>query len=162
MADFEIHGLEGVLEKMRTLAPKLQKGAMQRSGTKAMKIVRDAARAGAARLDDPRTASNIAKNIITRNDARRGRVEGGVVTKVGVLGGAVSKTYTNNRRNRGGRAGKSYLVEAAETFHWRFLEFGTSRQRAQPFMRPALENNVERVTVAYATKLSAEIDKAIK
>ena len=63
------------------------------------------------------------------------------MTKVGVMGGARQKTYVDNRANRrAGRVGATYEVEDAETFHWRFLELGTRKMRARPFMRPALES----------------------
>jgi hypothetical protein len=46
VADFEIKGLDPVLAKLKALAdPKLQTKAVRSAGTKAMRIVRDAARA---------------------------------------------------------------------------------------------------------------------
>lgn len=143
MAEFKIQGLESALRKMRGLAPALKKKALRSAGTKAMRPVRDAARAGAKRIDDPASASNIAKNIVTRYDGKASRREGGSVTKVGVMGGA---------RPQKGRA---------DTGHWRLIEFGTSKMRAQPFMRQALANNVEKVTQVFVTSLDADIDKII-
>lgn len=162
MADNEWQGIDQAMRKLRTLGPKLTRAPMRRTGVKAMRPVRDAARAGAKKLDDPTTASNIAKNIVTRGGGRKAdRAERGVVTKVGVLGGA--KSYKNNRDNeRRGRAGKSYAIDDPETFHWRFLEFGTRHMRAQPFMRAALFQNVSLVTQIYASSLEAEIDKEVK
>lgn len=144
MADFKIEGLDKVLAKMQGLGPKLVKKGLRTAGTKAMRIVRDDARRMAKSFDDPESGSNIAKNIVTRYDARGSKRVGGAVTKVGVAGGA---------RPQKGRE---------DTGHWRFLEFGTENMRAQPFMRPALANNVEQVTTAYVAALDAEIDKALK
>lgn len=141
--EFEIQGLDAVLKKMRTLGPKLKKKGLRSAGTKAMKIVRDSARAKARALDDPATGSNIAKNIVTRYDAKGSKRVGGAVTKVGVQGGA---------RPRPGREDEG---------HWRLLEFGTSNMRAQPFMRQALEGNVQKVTDTYVASLNSEIDKII-
>lgn len=162
MADNEWKGLDEAMRKMRTLGPKLAQAPMRRTGTKAMKPVRDAARAGATRFDDPATASNIASKIVTRSGGRRAdRAERGVVTKVGVMGGA--KAYRDNSGNRRlGRVGQSYSVDDPNSFHWRFLEFGTRHMRAQPFMRPALEQNTSLVTQIYSASLSAEIDKEIR
>lgn len=141
---FKIEGdLPGILKKIRTLSPKLQKKGLRSAGTKAMKIVRDDARRGARELDDPQTGSNIAKNIVTRYDAKASKRVGGAVTKVGVQGGA--------RPRRG----------TEDTGHWRLLEFGTSQMRAQPFMRQALESNVQQVTDTYVKALNTEIDKII-
>lgn len=144
MAEFKIEGLDEVLRKMRGLAPKLLKKGLRSAGTKAMRIVRDDARRVARGFDDPASGSNIAKNIITRYDARGSKREGGAVTKVGVAGGA---------RPKPGRE---------DTGHWRLVEFGKEGVPARPFMRPALANNVEQVTTVYVQALDAEIDKALK
>lgn len=141
---FKIEGLDEAMRKLRALAPELQKRALRAAGTKAMRIVRDAARAGARQLDDPETASNIEKNIVTRYDGKASKLEGGSVTKVGIMGGARVRKGDN------------------DTGHWRFLEFGTSKMRAQPFMRQALADNVQPVTEMFANSLSAAIDKVIQ
>lgn len=161
MAKWE--GLEEAKAKMRGLVPALQRNGFRQAGTAAMRPVRDAARAGAARLDDPATAANISKNIITRNGSRKDeRKYGGdvVVTKVGVAGGA--KSYKDSRANqRKGRVGQSYAVDDPATFHWRFLELGTRFIAARPFMLPALESNADQVITTYAASLSPAIDKAV-
>lgn len=144
MAEFRIEGLDQVLAKMRGLAPKLIKKGLRSAGTKAMRIVRDDARRVARTFDDPETGANIAKNIITRYDARGSKREGGAVTKVGVAGGARPKKGTE------------------DTGHWRYLELGTEKIRATPFLRPALANNIEQVTQVYVAALNSEIDKAIE
>ena len=46
-------------------------------------------------------------------------------------------------------------------FYWRFLEFGTSRQPATPFLRPALSNNIDAITNKFSEVFSAEIDKEL-
>lgn len=144
MADqFKIQGLEGVLKKMKDLPIKLQKKGLRSAGTKAMRPVRDAARQGAMRFDDPATASNIAKNIVTRYDSKASKRVGGSVTKVGVMGGARPRKGTQ------------------DTGHWRHKEMGTSLMPAEPFMRPALANNVAKVTDIFVTELNKQIDKII-
>lgn len=165
MADNKWDGLDAALAKMRGLPDKMKRGAFRRAGTKAMRPVRDAARQGAARLDDPATASSIAKNIVTRAGSRKDeRKYGGnvVVTKVGVQGGAVSPYKDNRSNRRKGRVGSTYVKDDPATFHWRFLEFGTRFISATPFMRPALEGNTETVTAVYVSALGPEIDKALR
>lgn len=84
-------------------------------------------------MDDAGTDEAIWKNIAVANNARAGRKEGGIVMSVGVRGGA--KSYANNAENRRkGRAGKTNATGGSkanpggDTWYWRFLEFGTSRQ----------------------------------
>ncbi len=146
MSQFQIEGLDPVLAKLKALSSdKFRLKAVRAAGTKAMRIVRDAARTRAREFDDPKTPSNIAKNIQTRNDAKAGRREGGVVIKVGVVGGA--------RPQKGNK----------DTGHWRFIEFGVPDHgiAARPFMRPALEHNVDKVTETFVSSLNSEIDKIV-
>lgn len=143
MADFKIEGLDPVLAKMKGLTPALKKKALRSAGTKAMRIVRDTARRGAAALDDPKSPSNIAKNIVTRYDGKASKRVNGSVTKVGVAGGA--------RPRKGNQ----------DTGHWRLQEFGSINNPARPFMRPALANNVQKVTETLVQSLNSDIDKII-
>lgn len=159
--DYAIHGLDPVLKKMRGLAPALRKKALNAALRKAMAPVRKSAVDAAKRFDDPATAQSIPKEIVIRSNAKKARTIGSdaFLVQVGVRGGA--KSYVNNRANRRqGRVGKSY-EGGGNVFHWRFLEFGTANMRAQPFMRPALENNIQKVTGIFVTELSLAIDKII-
>ena len=161
MADFKITGADEALRKLRDLAPKLQKKALNAAMRKGMTIVKKSAVAGAKRFDDPATAQSIAKEIVVRSNAKRARRmgPGTFLVQVGVRGGA--KAYRDNRKNRAaGRVGKSY-EGGGNVYHWRFLEFGTSKMRAQPFMRPALEDNVDTVTNTVASELDKAIDKIV-
>lgn len=139
---FRIEGLDALHARLREVSATVAGKGARAAGTRAMRIVRDAARRRAATLDDPETASNIAKNIVTRVDNRAGKRIGGVVVKVGVIGG--------------GRLSK----DPANTGHFRFIEFGSSTVHAQPFMRPALSENIQAVTDTFVGELIPQIDKA--
>lgn len=146
MAEFHIKGLDPVLKKLKALGnQKAMLKSVRGAGTRAMRIVRDSARNRAKTFDDPKSPANIAKNIVTRNDAKGGKRIGGVVIKVGVQGGA---------RPAKGRE---------DTGHWRFVEFGVPEHGipARPFMRPSLEDNVEKVTDTFVAELDKQIDKII-
>lgn len=141
----QIKGLDEVLKRMGALTGKQMIRAIRGGLVRSARIVRDSARDKARALDDPRSPSNIAKNIVTRaGGARSDQREGGVVVKVGVAGGA--------RPAKGNK----------DTGHWRFLEMGTGHHQAQPFMRPAMEDNVERVINDFASNLDAAITKVVK
>lgn len=164
MADNKWNGLDAALARIRTLPDKLKVAGFKGAGVRAMRPVRDAARSKARAIDDQNTVANIAENIVTRTGSRRDqRKYGGdvIVTKVGVEGGAQTGkllAFRNTKRNqKRGVAGYDYSVA-----HWRFLEFGTSKMKAQPFMLPALEENTDRVISEYSSGLSAAIDKAVK
>lgn len=146
--EFNIEGLDEVQEKLERLAnPRLIKNAARRSARKAMAIVRDAARANAKALDDPETAEKIWKNIAIGAGKTRNPNE--VVMRVGVRGGA-SFSNPNPPNTSGG-----------DTRHWRWLELGASHFPPTPFMRPALQNNIQAVTNSFAENFNKEIDKEL-
>ncbi len=142
-SDFKIEGLDAAMAKLRALGdPKRIKSAVRAAGTKAMRPVRDAARANSKGLDDPETASVIWKKIVTQYRSRLSKGDQ-VTVSVGVQGGA--KPVKGDK----------------DTGHWRLLEFGTEKMAAQPFMRPALESNVSQVTNEFVASLEPAIDKII-
>jgi HK97 gp10 family phage protein len=144
MADqinFNLNGVGDVLQRLRQLSPKLQKKGLRTAARKAMMIVRDAARESAKEFDDPETGNRIDKLIVIQESAKRSKRVGGVFMRVGVRGGALSA------KNR------------LTPWYWRLKEFGSEHQRAEPFMRPALANNIERVTNEFTDQINKEIDK---
>lgn len=152
MGEFRIQGADGVVGKMRGLAPKLQRSGLKKAARRAMNIVRDAAKARAKALDDPATAEKIWKNIVTQDSPKEGAQVGGVVMRVGVRGGAGSNQYSKDASGNPG----------GDTRHWRYIEFGTEHNPAAPFMRPALSENIGPVTERFVTELNAEIDAALR
>ena len=146
--EFNIEGLDEVQGKLKRLGnPRLMKNAARRSARKAMAIVRDAARSGAKSIDDPQTSEKIWKNIAIAAGKTRNQNE--VVMRVGVRGGA-SFSNPNPPNTSGG-----------DTRHWRWLEFGSVHNPPTPFMRPALQNNIQAVTNSFAENLNKEIDKEL-
>lgn len=146
--EFKLEGLESVQEKFKRLGnARLIKNAARRSMRKAMAIVRDAARNNAKGIDDPKTAEKIWKNIGIAAGKTRNPNE--VVMRVGVRGGA-SFSNPNPPNTSGG-----------DTRHWRWVELGSVHNPPTPFMRPALQNNIQAVMSSFAQNFNAEIDKEI-
>ena len=167
--EVNIEGLDEVQEKLKRLAnPRLIKNAARRSARKAMTIVRDAARANAKTLDDPQTAEKIWKNIAIAAGKTRNPNE--VVMRVGVNGGAGANRHSKNivmkeRRKKGEPkqvlAENTIALAGGNTRHFRYLELGTSEMPATPFLRPALQNNIQAVTNSFAENFNKEIDKEL-
>ena len=146
--EFNIQGLGEVQEKLKRLGnPRLMKNAARRSMRKAMAIVRDAALSGAKSIDDPQTAEKIWKNIAIAAGKTRNPNE--VIMRVGVRGGA-SFSNPNPPNTPGG-----------DTRHWRFIEFPSANNPGTPFMRPALQNNIQAVINSFAENFNKEIDKEL-
>lgn len=144
-AEFKITGLEPALRKMRAVTAEVTLKGVRGSASKAMRVVRDAARANARRIDDPESAADIAKNIAvsTKVYPRLGEVR----SRVGVRGGA--------------RPDSSRNPDPKNTGHWRFIELGTSEQPARPLMRPALESNIDKVVTVFVDDLDKNIDRIV-
>lgn len=146
--EVNIEGLDQVQEKLKRLGnPRMMKNAARRSMRKAMAIVRDSARNAAKGIDDPETAEKIWKNIAIAAGKTRNPNE--VVMRVGVRGGA-SFSNKNPPNTPGG-----------DTRHWRFIEFPSVNNPGTPFMRPALQNNIQAVTNSFAENFNKEIDKEL-
>jgi len=156
MADTKIAGVDEALKRLESLKGAAGKRAARRALRRGANVVLKAARDGAARLDDPATSNSIVKNLVVRGGGSRNeRRAGGVMMRVGVRGGArdMSKYGEVKGQGKGNPGG--------DTFYWRFLEFGTQKMAARPFMRRALENNTLSATDAFADALGTEIDKEL-
>lgn len=63
-------------------------------------------------------------------------------------------------RKRKGLGGKAGARNPFDPFYWRFQEFGTGKQTAHPFLKPAFASNAERAIDIFKTRLKKRIDKA--
>lgn len=161
----EITGLDEVQEKLRQLGnARKAKNAATRSSRKAMNIVKKAAVQNAKALDDKDSPERIWKNIITKAGKTKG--VDNVVMKVGVKGGA-RKYGANADNRRAGRVGRRYQTQGdkknpgGDTWYFRLVEYGSATNSANPFMRPALNNNMDAVQAEFKRSFLEELDKEI-
>ena len=146
--ELNIEGLDELNRKLQQLAnPRKAKSIARKAGRQAMNLVRDAARTNAKAIDDPQTREKIHKNIAVAGGKSRNPNE--IIMRVGVKGGA-SFSNPNPPSLSGG-----------DTRHWRWVEFGSSNNPAVPFMRPALSQNLDKVTTKFVQIFDAEITKAL-
>lgn len=150
--EFSILGLDSLLGKLDAVAYDVKRKGGRSALRKAAQVIAAKAKDGARRLDDSATGRSIADNIALRWNGRLFKRTGDLGFRVGVLHGAVLP--------KGGD--KVDKGQNGPTPHWRLLEFGTERMRAQPFMRPALENSIGEVTSTFVTEYEKAIDRAIK
>lgn len=166
-AKFSPQALQEIDQRFKGLAKEVQEKGARFAGRKAANLIAEAARQNAQRLDDPDTAENIAKNIVVRFSSRSFRRTGDVIFRVGILGGAAQ--YGNTRQNRRmGRVGKAYATGGSasnpggDTWYWRQVEFGNKNAAPHPFMRPALQNNIDPAISEFARQLNAWLDRYFK
>jgi HK97 gp10 family phage protein len=130
----------------------LEKNLEQFSDRIAKNILRGAVSAGAAvirneaRLKAPKDTGEMARDIMIKR-ARDSRGSGLITYHVFVRTGKKSRL-----------AGKKRNVNR-DSFYWRFVEFGTAKMSAKPFMRPAFDTAKERAVQAIKEYLAARIDK---
>lgn len=162
--DVSITAKGDVINRLSALPDKLQRKGAVRAARLAMRVALNAAKASARGFDDPVSAERIWRNIAIQNSARAGKRIGGVVMRLGVMGGA--KSYANTRQNRRqGRVGRTYKTGGSkgnpggDTWYWRFLELGTRRTSAQAFLVPALQENAQLIEGLLAEYLEREIEK---
>lgn len=150
--DLNIEGLDEFNKKIAELKDikKIRSKGMS-AARKAMKIVELSAKIGAAYIDDPATREDIQKNITIR--AGKTRSLSTIRMRVGIRGGAA----VNAKSDRA----KLAALPGGETVYWRYIEFGTSKIPATPFMRPALSENIQKVTDEFAKTFMKSIEVAI-
>lgn len=145
----EIKGVDEILAKMAKLENKAIRNAMRRALRKGAKPMRDAARANAKQIDDPETREQIAKNIaIAAAGAKREQEAGGPMVRVGVQGGARPTSGDNG-------------APGGNTTYWRFVEFGTSKMKAEPFLRPAGASKAGEALEITSAAMQTELDKEL-
>lgn len=153
-----VAGLDGVLERLQALpaAVGAKGGGPARAAlAKGARVFRDQAIANA-----PRDTGLLQESIVARRDSRPGMAGASEAYYVGVRRKA--RRYANTKRNRGkGRAGKTYFVDGT-AFYWLFLEFGTEKMAARPFLRPAFESRKEDALNVIVTEMHAGIDRAVR
>lgn len=161
---YKLEGLDAVLKKMRALPVDVRMKGARYAGRKGANLIRDAAIRNATGIDDPETREQIAKNVAVRFANREFRRTGDVMFLVGILGGA--RQYGNTKENvRKGRVGQTYKTNGSsanpggDTWYWRFVELGTQKVAARPFLRPALAQNIGAATDEFTKHLDRWLDR---
>lgn len=165
--EFKLEGLDSLIGKLEAVSYDLKRKGGRAALRKAAAAISAKVIESAKRVDDSGTAEDISKNISIRWNGRLFKASGNLGFRVGVLGGA--RQYGNTKENvRSGKAGKTYKTlgsktnPGGDTWYWRFVEFGTSKVAARPFMRPALAESISQATSIFITEYEKAIDRALK
>lgn len=155
----KIHGLKELEQRLKALPDEITKKgaggplllALRRMGAKIQKDAKSRVAVDTGTLRD---------NIITTRLPRRKRKQGEDGVQVTVR--AKAKKYADNARNRRlGRVGGEYNTYGP-LFYARFLEFGTSKMAARPFLTPAFEAAKRELPGMFQKELARAIDDAVK
>lgn len=144
MADwitYKLTGAEELSRVFKTLPQELQRQIVVPAAKDAMEVVLAAAKENASRVDDPATANYIPKNLDLIEDKKFFEETGSTKISVGV-----------RKRKRGVGGGNTYYAAI-------FVELGTVRSRAQPFMRNALDRNKQAVFAEFLSSAKYQLIK---
>lgn len=142
-----VDGLRELGAKMRGLSEKVNKSIAASATGAAAKIVKQAAVANVVR--SPSVATGSLRDALIVKKAPRGEA-----------GGLTSAHYVTVRGR--GKPRKNSKRKQSIAPHAHFVEFGTVHMPAEPFLRPALDQNLQRATDAMKDRLAKRIEAASK
>lgn len=154
MADsvkFSILGIEDIEMKLRAVSLDARFTGGRNALRKAALVLAGEVRDNSSRVDNPLTKRSIPANVAVRWNRRRFDSSGTFGYRVGIRGGAGRKPTEMLQGNPGG-----------DTQYWRHLEFGTSRTRAQPFMRKSLADNINTITDTFIREFNKSLTRVIR
>lgn len=154
----EVKGIAEIGRRLRALPPALGSkggGPLRYALFQSAKVLRDAAIARA-----PKKTGNLRENIVTKRHRNPKAVGATERYDIGFKGG--TRKLTNNARNRrAGRAG-ARVTTAGVAFYGRFLELGTSKMPARPFLRPAIEAKRGEAVQVFSRAFLLAVERAEK
>ena len=152
----KVEGLRELQAKLKALPVKLQGKPMRNALQSGAKLVKTRAR------DLVSVDTGFLREAIIQYPVKRGEHQYSDQVRVGVRkrvrkGAKLSKKYKaalNLRRRR------SSNQRSVTPKYWRYLEFGTSRMPARPFLRPAFEREKMPASERIKQRMREEIEKA--
>lgn len=132
----KITGLKEIADALRGLGPDIVRNALRSGVRAAAKLVKDDA---AARV--PVKTGMLKKSIY--------------IKQIREESGATQQTFFV-----GARSGKKYRKRGQDAYYWRFIEFGTAKLPARPFLRPAFDAKKGPAVEKIADQIKKRIDSA--
>lgn len=146
----KLEGLDDLKRAIQELVGDLKRKVIRAALRDAAAPIARQARANAPVLKKPhsyRLPGTLKKSIVTKASKRFNGQDGEVGVFIAV-------------RKRKGLGGKAGARNPFDPFYWRFQEFGTAHQKAQPFMAPAFNANAQKAIQIFQARLKTRIDKA--
>lgn len=146
---FALTGVDELINTLKTVTHETKRKGGRAALRKAAQVVVNSAKKTVATIDDPSTGRKIADNIAMRWNGKLYKQTGDLSFRVGVLTGNIRQALRGNPDD-GGKTPHAFLVE-----------LGTERSKAQPYLRPALANNIDLATSTFISEYGKAIDRAI-
>lgn len=151
--EIRLEGIEDLKRALSDASKKIRTKAVRRALFEAGKVIQAAARVAAPVLSVPtktRKSGTVRRNIVVRASkfTRKSGNEGVYISVRGIRGQARVK-----------RLGKAGASNPNDPYYWRYLELGTSKMAARPFMRPAAENKGGAAVDKFMQSVVPQIEK---
>ena len=149
-----IEGLAELARALRELPERVAKNGLRVSVYAGAKVIRDE-----ARLRAPKAAQSLGLGQPPPGTLKRSVI----MKQVPELSSQTRQTFFVLVRH-----GKKYRKQgkkgnlSQDAWYWRFLEFGTRKMRARPFLRPALEAKRREAVQAMKERLAERIEREAK
>lgn len=148
-----LDGVEDLKAALVDASRQIRTRAVRNALREAGKVIQTAARAAAPVLKVPTSRRNVGtvkKNILVRASkfARQAGDEGVYINVRGIRGKA--------RVRKLGRGGAK---NPNDPYYWRFLEFGTRKMAARPFLRPAATSKGPEAIQKFMDSVVPQIEK---
>ena len=151
---FKVEGLAELAKALRELPDKVAKNGLRVSVYAGAKVIRDE-----ARMRAPKAAE-----VLGPNQPPPGTLKRSVIMKqIPELSSLTRQTFfvTVRHGKKFRKQGKKGNL-SQDAWYWRFVEFGTRKMRARPFLRPALEAKRREAVQAMKDRLSERIEQEAK
>lgn len=156
----EIKGIDELKRALADITPQLRKKVLLSALRKAARVVSGAAKAAAPTLQTqtPYRTKGLVKRRISVRTSKEARKAGdvGVFVNVRPAPGAKYKRVGGQRTLA--KASQRGAKSATDPFYWRFLEFGTKKMSARPFLKPAADRLPEALRV-FEAEVIPQIEK---
>lgn len=147
-----VKGLRELQDALRGLPDKVATKHLRGAVLAGAKLIRDEAKAIApvytGKVEDGHPPPGTLKRAISMGRSNRDRAPGKEVANVFV------------RQAKNGNVGQKNVKAYSkfDAYYWRFVEFGTSKMAARPFMRPAFEAKKEGAVEAIKQRLADGVE----
>lgn len=154
-----LEGLDETVRALRALPAQFASkngGPMRRALFAAAKPMRDNAQARA-----PIATGNLSAQVFIYRD-RNPRASTGANERFLIGVRTKRRTVARGRMNRAlGRVSQNFGVRG-DAYYWKFVEFGTAKMRARPFLRPAFESHKHAAVTIFSRVMRTGVEAAVK
>lgn len=155
MSEIQIEGLDKLLRAMQQLPPVIQQKCLRQAVVPGAQVIRNAAQ------DLVRQRTGLVKRAIRIGYNKQESTPGRAVYHVFVSGTVkrAGGSFAMGRRAIKKLRAKGEQGKIFDAFYWRFIEFGTVKMAAKPFMRPAFDATSHEAVATITSKLADLIEK---